>query len=99
MRGPRLCVPQRVLVRDRNWLLDGRGRFYDTRGAANRDEYRDVSTSKDPEVIAARKRFEKYLHEIPLPDENDPATRRAWKSFRAMPQGAPLKVFRPAYLE
>jgi hypothetical protein len=25
-------------VRDKDWLLDGRGRFYDTRGAANRDE-------------------------------------------------------------
>ena len=33
-------------VRDNEWLLDGRGRFYDTRGAANRDEYRDVSESK-----------------------------------------------------
>jgi len=86
-------------VRDNDWLLDGRGRFYDTRGAANRDEYRDVSESADPEVIAARKRFETYLQEIPLPDENDPATRRAWKSFRAMPQGKRVGVFRPSYLE
>jgi hypothetical protein len=58
-----------------------------------------VSESTDAEVIAARKRFETYLQGIPLPDENDPATRRAWKRFRAMPQGKPVDVFRPAYLE
>jgi hypothetical protein len=86
-------------VRDKEWLLDGRGRFYDTRGAANRNEYRDVSESKNPEVIAARKRFEKYLQKIPLPDEKDPSTRQAWKRFRASPEGAPVKVFRPAYLD
>jgi hypothetical protein len=85
-------------VRDNDWLLDGRGRFYDTRGAANRDEYRDVSESADQEVIAARKRFETYLEKIPLPDESDPSTRRAWKLFRALPQGKPVDVFRPAYL-
>jgi hypothetical protein len=67
----------------------GRGRFYDTRGAANRDEYRDASESEDSEVIAARKRFEKYLQKIPLPDEKDPSTRQAWKRFRASPKGAP----------
>ena len=86
-------------VRDKEWLLDGRGRFYDTRGAANRDEYRDVSESKDPEVIVARKRFEKYLQKIPLPDEKDPSTRQAWNRFRASQVGAPVKVFRPTYLD
>jgi hypothetical protein len=86
-------------VRDNDWLLDGRGRFYNTRGAANRDEYRDVSESTDPEVIAARQRFETYLQEIPLPDENDPSTRRTWERFRSMPQGKPVDVFRPAYLD
>ena len=86
-------------VRDNDWLLDGRGRFYDTRGAAHRDGYRDVSESADPEVVAARRRFESYLQKIPLPDENDPATRRAWKRFRAMPQGKPVEFFRPPYLK
>jgi arylsulfatase A-like enzyme len=86
-------------VRDQDWLLDGRGRFYDTRGAENRDEYRDVSDSKDPDVIAARRRFENYLEDIPLPDETDPATRDSWQAFRATPAGAPVEVFRPAYLD
>jgi hypothetical protein len=50
-------------------------------------------------TIADRKRFEKYLQKIPLPDEKDPSTRQAWKRFRASPEGAPVKVFRPAYLD
>jgi arylsulfatase A-like enzyme len=86
-------------LRDKDWLLDGRGRFYDTRGAKNRGEYRDVSTSKDPQVIAARSRFEEYLKKVPLPDENDPATRDSWQAFRASPAGAPIQVFRPPYLK
>ena len=86
-------------IRDRDWLLDGRGRFYDTRGAQTREDYRDVSDSEDSEVVAARRRFEKYLDAIPLPDEADPATSDSWKAFRAMPAGAPIDVFRPAYLD
>ena len=50
-------------------------------------------------TTAARKRFEKYLEKIPLPDEKDPSTRQAWKRFRASPEGAPVKVFRPTYLD
>jgi arylsulfatase A-like enzyme len=95
----RMAMNNARWVRDRDWLLDGRGRFYDTRGAANRDEYRDVSESDELEVIAARERFEKYLQEIPLPDINDPATAKLWRQFRATPQGAPVKVFRPSYLK
>jgi hypothetical protein len=86
-------------VRDRDWLLDGRGRFYDTRSAKNRDGYLDVSTSTDPEVVAARRRFEEYLQRIPLPDEADPATRESWQAFRATPAGAPVEAYRPPYLE
>jgi hypothetical protein len=86
-------------VREQDWLLDGRGRFYDTRGAKNRNEYRDVSESKDPDVMAARRRFENYLKDIPLPDETDPATRDSWQAFRATPAGAPVEVFRPPYLD
>jgi arylsulfatase A len=86
-------------VRDKDWLLDGSGRFYDTRGAANRDGYRDVSTSDDPEVVTARQRFETYLQDFPRPDEKDPATRKTWQRFRASAKGKPVEVFRPPYLE
>ncbi len=66
---------------------------------ANRDEYHDVSESADPEVMATRKRFETYLQGIPLPNEKDPATRQAWKRFRASPEWASVKVLRPDYLD
>jgi arylsulfatase A-like enzyme len=95
----RMAMNNARWIRDQDWLLDGTGRFYDTRGAANRDEYRDVSTSDDPEVVAARRRFETYLRDFPLPDEKEPNTAASWKAFRASPAGAPVEVFRPAYLE
>jgi len=60
-------------LRDQRWLLDGYGKFYDCDN--NRDEtagYRDVTTSTDPEVLAARKRFKAVLGTIPAPDRNDP---------------------------
>jgi arylsulfatase A-like enzyme len=84
-------------VRDKDWLLDGRGRFYDTHRAESREGYRDVTLSKDPQVVAARKRFAKYLNEIPLPDENDPSTAKEWKRFRTSPDGAPVEVYHPPY--
>jgi hypothetical protein len=95
----RMAMNNARWVRDNDWLLDGRGRFYDTRGAKNRDDYRDVSTSDDPDVVAARQRFETYLQDFPLPDENDPSTRKTWQRFRASAKGAPVEVFRPAYLQ
>lgn len=87
-------------IRDRDWLLDGRGRFFDLRGAAKQIDYKDVSESGDPEVVAARKRFEQLLGDIPLPDENDPLTKNAWKKFRSFKtKGKPVNVFKPEYLK
>ncbi len=70
-------------IRDADWLLDGRGRFWDTRGAPSQDAYRDVSQSGDPEVAAARERFDGHLRDFPPPDEDDPMTRDAWRKFRS----------------
>jgi arylsulfatase A-like enzyme len=57
-------------LRDTRWLLDGEGVFWDTHGS--RDEglfgtapYTDVTNSTDPEVVAAKKRFEKILEDLP----------------------------------
>jgi arylsulfatase A len=86
-------------LRDQNWLLDGRGRFFDLRGAAKQTDYKDVSESSDSGVVAARQRFDALLKEIPLPDENDPLTRNAWKKFRASPGGKPVKILKPNYLK
>lgn len=86
-------------LRDRDWLLDGRGRFFDLRGAPKQKDYKDVSESHDPEVVAARKRFEVLLKDIPLPDENDPLTKDTWKKFRATATGKPVDVFTPDYIK
>ncbi len=79
-------------IRDADWLLDGRGHFWDARGASSQDAYRDASRSEDPDAVAARKRFDGYLRDFPPPDENDPMTRDAWRMFRSKgkkPSGAP----------
>ncbi len=86
-------------IRDRNWLLDGTGRFFDLRGATKQADYKDVSESGDPEVVEARKRFEHLLENMPLPDENDPLTRDSWKKFRASKNGSPVSIFKPDYLQ
>jgi hypothetical protein len=59
----------RRFLRDRRWLLDGNGRFYDCGRSRNEKGYRDVTGSQDPEVVAARQRFEKILEKLPPPPE------------------------------
>ncbi|TSA29327.1 MAG: hypothetical protein D4R65_15390 [Verrucomicrobiaceae bacterium] len=87
-------------IRDRDWLLDGCGHFFDLRGATKQADYKDVSESHDPEVVEARKRFDQLLKEIPIPDENDPLTRKAWQKFRKSgDKGKPVNVFVPDYLK
>ncbi|MHC4125516.1 MAG: sulfatase-like hydrolase/transferase, partial [Planctomycetota bacterium] len=57
-------------LRDTRWLLDGDGTFWDTHGS--RDEglwgtvpYTDVTSSTDPEVVAAQAHFEQILQDLP----------------------------------
>ncbi len=60
----------RRLVRDRRWLMEGDGRFFDcgeNRNPRGYNEYQDVSHSDDPEVVAAKKRFQDYLKDKPAP--------------------------------
>jgi arylsulfatase A len=86
-------------LRDQDWLLDGRGHFFDLRGVTKQADYKDVSEVSASDVVAARQRFELLLKELPLPDENDPLTRSAWEKFRATPKGKPVKIFKPEYLK
>jgi hypothetical protein len=68
------------MLRDRRWLLEAvdpvlglpRGRFYDTRGDREGKGYRDVTNSDDPEVAAARRRFDEILARFPAIQRNDP---------------------------
>lgn len=65
-------VAQQRQLRDKRWLLDGYDHFYDCGNNRDEKEYKDVSDSDDPEVLAAKKRFEKILKKLPGPDLNDP---------------------------
>jgi len=54
-------------LRDQRWLLDGNGRFWDCGDLRAEQGYVDVTNSQDPEVLAARQRFEQILEELPAP--------------------------------
>ncbi|QDU59692.1 Arylsulfatase [Planctomycetes bacterium Pan216] len=60
------------LLRDRRWLLDGEGHFYDCGDRRDGKGYRDVTESKDPEVVAARARFASILAGLPAPTSIPP---------------------------
>ena len=68
------------ILRDRRWLLEGDGRFFDC--GENRDgrDYKDVTKSADPEVVAARRRFDAILALLPGPlvDPTEPPEK--WRS-------------------
>lgn len=56
------------MLRDKRWLLEGDGRFFDCGDSRNREDYKDVTNSTDPQVIAARQRFEQILKDLPGPE-------------------------------
>ena len=60
------------MLRDKRWLLDGNGRFYDCGSDRSGEGYKDVTDSTDPEVIGARKRFDEILADLPAPASDDP---------------------------
>jgi arylsulfatase A-like enzyme len=85
-------------LRDDRWLLDGKGRFYES--GQNRDEtagYRDVTLSDDAEVITARMRFEEILQDIPPIDYDHPETKQRWDNY--LKAHGKLEPYRPPYLE
>lgn len=54
------------MLRDRRWLLEGTGRFFDCGDRREgRDAYTEVTDSSDPEVVAARRRFATILETLP----------------------------------
>lgn len=61
------CYADKRMLRDKRWLLDGRGRFFDCGNRRDEVGYKDVTRSNDPEVVAARKRFEDILKRLPGP--------------------------------
>ena len=61
---------ERVL-RDKRWLLEGDGRFFDCGDKRDHEGYRDVTGSQEAEVVAARERFEEILKKLPAPPEQE----------------------------
>jgi arylsulfatase A len=55
------------MLRDKRWLLEGDGKFYDCGNNRDGKNYKDVTNSKDEEVITARKRFDDILKKLPAP--------------------------------
>jgi hypothetical protein len=76
-------------LRDKRWLLDGDGRFYDCGNRRQETGYTDVTTSGEPEVRAARERFSQILAQLPGPPE---PVRRRWEQLLAR---QPDKQWRP----
>ncbi|MBN1489847.1 MAG: sulfatase-like hydrolase/transferase [Phycisphaerae bacterium] len=56
------------ILRDKRWLLEGDGRFYDCGTSRDGTRYKDVTDSTEPDAAAARKRFEAILSELPGPE-------------------------------
>jgi len=65
-------------LRDKRWLLDGDGRFYDCGDRRDETGYMDVTESNAPEVRAARERFEQILARLPGPPDS---LRRRWEEL------------------
>lgn len=84
-------------LRSKDWLLDGYGHFWDCRGLHDESKFKDVTHSKDPVVIEARKAFEIELQKTPLPNYDDPLTKASWQEYRKGTK--PVEVFRPSYLK
>lgn len=58
------------LVRDKRWLLEGDGRFFDcgeNRNPWGYKEYTEVTDSQEAEVLEAKKRFTEFLKDKPAP--------------------------------
>jgi arylsulfatase A-like enzyme len=69
-------------LRTKQWLIDGRGRFYDCKDNRNewvKGAYKDVTMSKSRKVVAVRKDLEQILKTMPAPDYNDPELKAQWK--------------------
>lgn len=58
------------MLRDRRWLLDGRGRLYDCGDGRDETGYEDVTESQAPEVAEAKGRFERILADLPGPPDD-----------------------------
>ncbi len=64
------------MLRDKRWLLEGNGQFYDCGDSRNGRGYKNVTKSSDPEVRAARQRFAEIVKDLPGPENYPNLIRR-----------------------
>jgi arylsulfatase A len=57
------------MLRDKRWLLEGDGRFYDCGDSRDGSGYVDVTDSRDATVVAAHRRFDRILLGLPRPGD------------------------------
>jgi len=55
------------MLRDRRWLLEGDGQFFDCGEARDGVGFKDVTASQDVEVLQAKARFARILEKLPAP--------------------------------
>lgn len=59
------------MLRSKRWLLEGDGQFYDCGDHRDGTHYKNVTDSTQPEVRAAREKFEQILKRLPAPVKKD----------------------------
>lgn len=61
-------MDDRAIIRTARWLLEGDGKLYDCHDAGTgRRAYRDVTDSRAPEVVDARRNLDSILSRLPMP--------------------------------
>ncbi len=69
-------------LRTKQWLIDGRGHFYDCGDIRNEWEpgaYEEKTMSTDGDVIDVRNNLEQILKTMPAPDYDDPELAEQWE--------------------
>ncbi len=67
------------ILRDKRWLREGDGRFFDCGESRDGAGYKDVTRSTDPEAVAARKRFDAILAGLPGPPVDPSGPPGEWR--------------------
>ena len=72
------------VVRTKRWLLENNsvrnfGQLYDCGESRDGTGYKDVTDSKDPDVVAARRLMQRILADKPVPDVDDPPKKKKKK--------------------
>jgi len=67
------------ILRDQRWLLEGDGRLFDCGSSRDGTGYKDVTRSTEPDVVAARRRFDAILARLPGPPIDPTEPPEQWR--------------------